>query len=1109
MRLEKKRKLDAAKRLELRNKNTEASMVDPEVDQQMKEEMLKQLNFFRDNILKGIVGGIVTETKRSGPVFEKHLEKNSDLIKEVIEGIKEGMDDEIRELIESNTDAVREAIDNFTAEVTDKLSAKEDKTKKSTSKIDQALLDIFKRNTDETEKTTVNTEEISKLLESIKESSTEESSKSVEQISKLLESIKQSSNEKFSKSVEQISSALESIKESSTEESSKSVKQLSKILESISQSSEKTSSDVKNEVQFRTESEKLSAEIIKILETSTDKQVDSKKLLESLNLSIEKIVKSTKESVDLQKESKESKEKVEDDERPARRPTSRERDDSYEAEGPSTDEKIDKILRSREAEATEEPEMTGKQKTVRFLKRVGFGMFGEQAVSEMESRENKKLQYVQAQKQLRPEMSEKDLEKEYKNIEQQKEELARADRKYQQLKESGNLTPEELEKTDIAKERKMYADFIMPDRGEVQKTPREERAAAPRREKPIDLFKASSEEKSVEDERARTQALKEEVEQGDSLSGLVEESKKHTEILTSIKGLLEKGGAGGAAAEGEGGGLIDTALSLGGRAKAALKKGASTAAGGLRALASNAKFMKFAKVGGAALALGAGAYTAYKGYGEASEESETKLADIDRAERQGAITPEEAAQQREATRAETTEKKSSAVGKGAGMAAGALGGAKVGAMIGTAFGGPVGTLVGGAIGGGIGMLAGTKLGESAGRVVGKGISGLKSMLGLYKDEKPMVEDSFQKSSEEQRALKESTEIKFSEETFAKNDSENYKKFVEFRESRLEELTKKYEEEAKTANQKAYAPEKARIIAQAEAIKKFRKEIEASGAGEVVKEAGKKPLEKTGSGEFTPEKQAKEAEKSSTLKSEAVGRGTGLLAGLAGGAKVGAGIGSVLGGPVGTAAGAVVGGISGAIAGTKVGSAIGGLVDKGVSGLKKMFGSTTEETKTSSSKLTSSSSYNKEELVRTEAVKLGIDPNAAEGKFEAGVLTSITDTTTGKNYKVEVSSKDKSIVESTRNLKETMERSITTEPSDIKGAKVEPSVPASISRAPIDQTSVAAAKAAAKNISIQQPAPVVISQPSQPQQVVPEPFVNNIRNSENSISKYIGSRYLAA
>lgn len=61
--------------------------------------------------------------------------------------------------------------------------------------------------------------------------------------------------------------------------------------------------------------------------------------------------------------------------------------------------------------------------------------------------------------------------------------------------------------------------------------------------------------------------------------------------------------------------------------------------------------------------------------------------------------------------------------------------------------------------------------------------------------------------------------------------------------------------------------------------------------------------------------------------------------------------------------------------------------------------------------------------------------------------------------------------------------------------------------PSDSTSSVAAEIG-KHITIQAPAPVIIPSPPAPNniQLMPTPFANGIRNSESTISKYIGSKY---
>jgi hypothetical protein len=252
------------------------------------------------------------------------------------------------------------------------------------------------------------------------------------------------------------------------------------------------------------------------------------------------------------------------------------------------------------------------------------------------------------------------------------------------------------------------------------------------------------------------------------------------------------------------------------------------------------------KILGAAAAVGLGAYTAYSGVNEAEDKKQIELQNIEQKIQSGEITAEEGKELKKEISAKTTEDKGGSIGKGTGLAAGAIGGgiagAKVGATIGTFLGGPVGTILGAGIGtiagGAIGAISGSSVGQNIGGAIGKGVAGVKSFFGM--------EDISKKTKE---AVQETTssEIQFSEMTFAKNDPENYKKFVEFRNKRTEEIAK---DQAKKFNLKE--PSKTDVVvaqelAKVEAIKKFQKEIEAAGAGKVTTTENKneKQLESEG------------------------------------------------------------------------------------------------------------------------------------------------------------------------------------------------------------------------------------------------------------------------
>ena len=152
---------------------------------------------------------------------------------------------------------------------------------------------------------------------------------------------------------------------------------------------------------------------------------------------------------------------------------------------------------------------------------------------------------------------------------------------------------------------------------------------------------------------------------------------------------------------------------------------------------SPSKLGRMLKFGGAALAIGAGAYTAYQGYSAAEDSKQAKLEDIQAKLDSGEIDQKQASELRKEAGNTATVEKSGAVGEGTGLAAGAIAGGaaglKLGATIGTFVGGPVGTAVGGAIGGlaggALGAFAGTKAGKYVGEKAGKGINWVSEKAG--------------------------------------------------------------------------------------------------------------------------------------------------------------------------------------------------------------------------------------------------------------------------------------------------------------------------------------------------------------------------------------------
>lgn len=153
-----------------------------------------------------------------------------------------------------------------------------------------------------------------------------------------------------------------------------------------------------------------------------------------------------------------------------------------------------------------------------------------------------------------------------------------------------------------------------------------------------------------------------------------------------------------------------------GRGAKALGRGAVKAGTGLLKFAGS----KAGMVAGGALAIGAGAYTAYKGFKGAEEEKQAGLQEIEAKQQAGEITPEEAEAQKKQLGETTIEKKGGAVGEGTGMAAGGVVGMKAGAALGATIGSAV-PVVGTAIGAGVGAIAGGALGAFAGSKAGKAV----------------------------------------------------------------------------------------------------------------------------------------------------------------------------------------------------------------------------------------------------------------------------------------------------------------------------------------------------------------------------------------------------
>lgn len=299
--------------------------------------------------------------------------------------------------------------------------------------------------------------------------------------------------------------------------------------------------------------------------------------------------------------------------------------------------------------------------------------------------------------------------------------------------------------------------------------------------------------------------------------------KKIEENTRGLKGGTEGGGTTQKPAEEEAGGLGLMDM-LGGKA-GKLGKIAKMAGRGLLSGAKAAGSFMLRRAGplAAVAAVGAGAYEGYKGWTEASDKQEAAKEEIKAKLDAGEITQGEASQLTKQVNETATVEKAGAAGKGTGMAIGGAAGALKGAAAGAAIGSVVpvvGTVIGGAIGATVGAIGGGWLGGKGGEWAGKKLGQAKNWL-------------FGSSDEVAPSKGSSVSIQFSESEFAQKDPESYGQFAKDR----EELAKKYaDDNAKKFGRKEPSPvdkKAAYMKANTETIEKYRKEIEASGAGKVT------------------------------------------------------------------------------------------------------------------------------------------------------------------------------------------------------------------------------------------------------------------------------------
>ena len=278
------------------------------------------------------------------------------------------------------------------------------------------------------------------------------------------------------------------------------------------------------------------------------------------------------------------------------------------------------------------------------------------------------------------------------------------------------------------------------------------------------------------------------------------------------------------------GGMLAGAGAFAKRAGQALGRGARAVGRGALRLGKGIASMAASPIGrvaGTALAVGTGAYTAYKGYTGAEEEKQAAIQEVDQKVQSGEITPEQALEQKKEIAAKATENKGGAIGKGTGLAAGAIGGgiagAKVGATIGTFLGGPVGTALGAGIGtlagGAIGAISGSSVGQNIGGLIGKGVTGVKSFFG--------AEDIGSKTEQAVTGKAQQISTKFDETEFAKKDPKTYKEFLKYEEEVFQKIASKNLLDNTSNVSREKVIEQARAAARLQAIQKFEPEIKAA------------------------------------------------------------------------------------------------------------------------------------------------------------------------------------------------------------------------------------------------------------------------------------------
>ena len=465
------------------------------------------------------------------------------------------------------------------------------------------------------------------------------------------------------------------------------------------------------------------------------------------------------------------------------------------------------------------------------------------------------------------------------------------------------------------------------------------------------------------------------------------------------------------------GDLASGAMDLMGGGKKAAGKVASKAAGiggkilgGAKVLGNKA--VGFANSGagkllGSVAAVGLGAYTAYEGFTAAEDSKQAKMEEVQAKVDSGKMKPEEAAAARKEIGNTATVEKSGAIGEGTGMAAGAIAGAKLGAMAGTFIGGPVGTAIGGLAGGALGAFAGSSGGKYIGEKVGSGINAVKGFFGGSTDipgaaTKEALAAPLPTVKEKEASAAVAREEKVTGGPGAKNPVAsatpststdkgapgteariNYIKGVRQQagEEALKAITAAIEggKDAKLQGELAYLG--------SAAIEKYGTNVGGDLSPQTIQSIGQKAAMQA----RTNSEKKKSVPVVEKKDGESAAPGTAALPVVE---KM----------PVDTAT-------PGAVTAVAMGAATPAVEKKPI---ETTLGKAVAGALGAEPVVTKEASLG--ERLKSEANRLGIDPNKAKGSFEGGVLTKVVDQDTGKEHNIEVSEKDKRNLAAVREMR---------------------------------------------------------------------------------------------